>query len=114
MTLFLVVAYLILNVVANLCIRSGMSSFRPGVIGVLAYMAGTWRMYAALLCYGGSFVAYSLLLTRINLCIVYPFIIGLISLVLAGISALFLKERLTVSHIVGILLVMAGVVCLGA
>ena len=59
-------------------------------------------------------MTYSLLMTRMRLGIVYPFMMGLNAVSIAVFAAFFLGERLTASRMAGIALVVAGVWRLGA
>ena len=114
-TCALIVANVVLSVLSNVCIRVGMMSFRAGAAGgVLRHMLRTPLIYAALACYGGAFVTYSLLMTRMRLGVVYPFMMGLNAVSIAVFASCFLGERLTVRRIAGIALVVAGVWRLGA
>ena len=114
MTFALIVANVLLTVLSNVCVRTGMSSFRAGPRGVFRHMVRTRSMYVALVCYVGAFVTYSLLMSRMKLGVVYPFMMGLNAVCLAAAAACFLGERPTRGNIAGIALVIAGVWCLGA
>ena len=114
MTSALIVANVVLSVLSNVCIRLGMISFRAEMRGVLRHMMRTPLIYAALACYGGAFVTYSLLMTRMRLGVVYPFMMGLNAVSLAAFAACFLGERPTARRMAGIALVIAGVWCLGS
>ena len=114
MTCALIVANVVLSVLSNVCIRLGMMSFRAEMRGVLRHMLRAPMIYAALACYGGAFVTYSLLMTRMRLGVVYPFMMGLNAVSIAVFASCFLGERLTVRRVAGIALVVAGVWRLGA
>ena len=114
MTCALIVANVVLSVLSNVCIRFGMMSRRAEMRGVLRHMLRTPMIYAALACYGGAFVTYSLLMTRMRLGVVYPFMMGLNAVSIAVFASCFLGEQLTVRRIAGIALVVAGVWRLGA
>ena len=114
MTCALIVANVLLSVLSNVCIRFGMMSWRAEMRGVLRHMMRTPLIYAALACYGGAFVTYSLLMTRMRLGVVYPFMMGLNAVSLAAFAACFLGERPTARRMAGIALVVAGVWCLGS
>ena len=113
-TCALIVANVVLSVLSNVCIRFGMMSWRAEMRGVLRHMMRTPLIYAALACYGGAFVTYSLLMTRMRLGVVYPFMMGLNAVSIAVFASCFLGEQLTVRRIAGIALVVAGVWRLGA
>ena len=113
-TCALIVANVLLSVLSNVCIRFGMMSWRADLRGVLRHMMRTPLIYAALACYGGAFVTYSLLMTRMRLGVVYPFMMGLNAVSLAAFAACFLGERPTARRMAGIALVIAGVWCLGS
>lgn len=60
-------------------------------------------------CFGLALVAYSAVLSKINLSIAYPIMTGAGFLIVSIVSALYLKEQLSYLHVMGALLILAGV-----
>lgn len=60
-------------------------------------------------CFGLALLAYSAVLSKINLSIAYPVMTGAGFLIVFLVSALYLKEQLSHLHILGAILILAGV-----
>ena len=74
---------------------------------------GTMRLVVlgmALATYGIGFVTYALALKNLPVNLAYPVMTGFTMLCIAGASALFLQEPLTVTQILGMALIAAGAV----
>jgi multidrug transporter EmrE-like cation transporter len=112
MTVFMLVLNVVLNVLASVFIKIGMRGASGEMGGAVLHMLRAWQIYAAVACFGGGFVTYSLLLARMSLSVVYPLMMGSIA---AGISlaAVFcFGETFSLVKGVGLMLVVAGVWCL--
>jgi len=109
-TLTLVLAIL-LNAVANILMKVGMSRIgKTNGLPALAKKAmGQPVVLAGMACFVLALVAYSMVLTRLNLSVAYPIMVsmGLVVVVLA--SAFILFERITWIQVVGFVLIIAGV-----
>lgn len=60
-------------------------------------------------CFGISFVFLSAALTRTDLSLAYPFMSGLVFLLVLGISVFFFSEQVNVWRIVGIAAILGGI-----
>jgi multidrug transporter EmrE-like cation transporter len=107
MTWGYVIGTLLLNVLANLFLKHGMTSLSGG--GALLHMLRTPSIYIGAICYGGAFVTYSLALTKLPLGVVYPLITGGIAVTLAVVSIALFGESLRMTQAVGIAMVVAGI-----
>jgi drug/metabolite transporter (DMT)-like permease len=61
-------------------------------------------------CYGISFLIYTVLISRHDLSFLNPFTVGVSSILIFASAAIFFGEILTVSKIVGLSLILTGVV----
>lgn len=68
-----------------------------------------WYLFSGLVAYGFSTIFYILILSKLNLSVVYPVVFGLtiIATTLAG--SFFFKETVTPTHWVGIGLTISGI-----
>ena len=109
MTWGYVIATLLLNVLANLFLKNGMSTLAGGGKEALFHMIRTPSIYIGAVCYGAAFVTYSLALTKMHLSIVYPLITGGIAVTLALVSVTLFGETLRMGQALGIVLIVAGI-----
>lgn len=110
MTLTIILATLVLNVLANSFVKLGMSGFGGGVGGgMVMHMIRNPYMVLGVGCYGLAFVTYSALLTRLDLSVAYPLMTGCIAVTLAAVAVAFFGESLSLPQGAGILLVVAGI-----
>jgi len=59
--------------------------------------------------FGLALLAYSIVLTRLNLSIAYPVMVSMGLIIVVTVSAMFLQETISVIQIVGFILIIAGV-----
>ena len=110
MTLAIILATLVLNVLANSFVKMGMTGFAGGVGGgMVMHMIRNPYMVLGVGCYGLAFVTYSALLTRLDLSVAYPLMTGCIAVTLAAVAVAFFGESLSLPQGAGILLVVAGI-----
>lgn len=112
MTVFMLVLNLILNVLASVFIKIGMRGASGEVGGAVLHMLRTWQIYAAVACFGGGFVTYSLLLARMHLSVVYPLMMGSIAAGISFVAVFCFGETFSLAKGVGLVLVVAGAWCL--
>lgn len=62
-----------------------------------------------IMCYGCSFLLWLYIVSRMNLTIAMPLSIALVNTLVVIFSLVFLKEKINVTQIVGIFIVIAGV-----
>lgn len=62
-----------------------------------------------IMCYGCSFLLWLYIVSRMNLTIAMPLSIALVNTLVVIFSLIFLKEKINVTQIVGIFIVIAGV-----
>ena len=63
-----------------------------------------------LLCYLGSFLIYILILPKYNLTFIYPLMTSLSYIGIYLLSIFVLKETVTITGIIGSIIIMAGIV----
>lgn len=60
-------------------------------------------------CFGVSFIFLSAALTRTDLSLAYPFMAGLVFLLVLGVSVFFFSEQVNVWRIAGMAIILAGI-----
>lgn len=65
-----------------------------------------------LACYGISFLLYVVLVSRHDLSFLNPFTVGITSVLIFTSAAIFFHESITVSKVVGLIVILIGVVIL--
>lgn len=66
-------------------------------------------LIAGVVLFGLALAAYSVVLSRINLSVAYPIMTGAGFLLVFLVSGLYFKEGITAAHILGAVLILAGV-----
>ncbi|GBF35364.1 permiase [Desulfocucumis palustris] len=111
---FVLALAILLNAGANILIKIAMQKspilIEQGTVfsSLLQAVKNPWLLLGVS-CFGLALVAYSAVLSKINLSIAYPVMTGAGFLIVFIVSALYLKEQLTHQHIMGALLILAGV-----
>jgi len=67
-------------------------------------------LYLAVGFFGLNIVGYALFLQRVQLSIGYPIYVGLTGALVLGLSVFVLRESISITQAVGILLILAGIV----
>lgn len=75
---------------------------------VLRIVSNPWAV-VGVICFGVSFMFMSAALSRVDLSVAYPVMSGLVFLMVLGVSVLFFSETVTVTRVMGILLILSGV-----
>jgi multidrug transporter EmrE-like cation transporter len=107
----ILVMAIVFNALANILIKVGM--LKAGQLNnlpsLIKYMLGQPFLYAGVFSFGLALVAYSIVLSKLNLSVAYPLMVslGLIIVVLASYFAL--KETITFIQIAGFVFIIAGV-----
>lgn len=79
-------------------IANGVFSFRVGGLSFLG-----------IICYGCSFILYLGLVSKYNLSYLVPVTTGIMYVIILIASYVFFQEQITITHIIGCILVLAGV-----
>jgi multidrug transporter EmrE-like cation transporter len=90
-----------LNTVGQLLLKYGADFNDRGIINL--YLIG------GISAYGLSTISYVLLLSRLNLSVVYPALIGLSTVSITIASAAILREKIDVVNWIGVGLIIAGI-----
>lgn len=69
----------------------------------------SWKMLLGILCYGFSFLLWLYIVSKMNLTIAMPLSVALVNTLVVVESCLVLKEKITLTQGIGILIVIAGV-----
>ena len=78
------------------------------VNAVLRIVLNPWAV-AGVGCFGISFVFLSAALTRTDLSLAYPFMAGLVFLLVLAVSVLFFSEQVTLWRLAGVAAILAGI-----
>jgi small multidrug resistance pump len=107
-------ATVITNVIGTIFIKLGSSK----ISGINLSWASIWNILSnwhillGIALYAGSFPAYSYILQKMSVSVVYPIFTSLSFAGVILISVLFLKESLTLVQFAGLALVIGGIVLL--
>ena len=105
------------NIIAQLCLKSAMRGYNifSGNMGFIAKLIDIIRrplFLLSLLFYGAGFFLYSIILSKLELSKAYP-IASLAAIVaIAFISVVFLRESMSITKGVGLVLCITGIVLL--
>lgn len=78
------------------------------VNAVLRIVFNPWAV-AGVGCFGISFIFLSAALTRTDLSLAYPFMAGLVFLLVLGVSVIFFSEQVTLWRLAGMAAILAGI-----
>ena len=102
--------YVICSVSGSTFLKLGSSDSRKVLLTVpLIDMTVSSITIIGFVCYGLSFIIYTILLSKYNLSFVSPLTIGLVYIALMVTSVIIFKESLTITSIVGSGLILLGV-----
>ena len=111
---FVLVLAILFNAGANILIKIAMRKSpvlieQGAVIGSLLQAVKNPWLLIGVSFFGLALVAYSAVLSKINLSIAYPVMTGAGFLIVFLVSAFYLREQLSYMHILGGALILAGV-----
>jgi multidrug transporter EmrE-like cation transporter len=69
----------------------------------------SWLSIAGILCYGISFLLFITILPRYDLSYITPLTIGITQILLLGIAFIIFHENITITRVLGILTIVAGI-----
>jgi multidrug transporter EmrE-like cation transporter len=110
--LFLILA-MALNAAANVLLKIGVA--RIGALdepGLASRLSTNYYLLAGLVLFAVNVVFYAAALSRLQLSVAYPVMMAGGVLIVVTVSILFLRESLSVSQMIGMLLVVIGLVLL--
>lgn len=104
-------AAIICNALANILIKAGMTGANPqlSIFNLLKERCFSPSILAGIACFVLALVAYSYVLSRMNLSVAYPIMTGAGFLIIGIVSALVFKESLKLLQIVGFALICLGI-----
>jgi len=113
MTLFLLAGSAVFNASANTMMKLAFGHQKDlldngAVNAVLKIIMNPWAV-AGVGCFGISFIFLSAALTRTDLSIAYPFMAGLVFLLVLGVSVLFFSEQVNLWRIAGMAAILCGI-----
>ena len=109
--LYLTIA-LVMNAVANVLVKMG--SGHLAYIKEYGLIGGLLKNYILILgctLFAGNIVFYVLALSKLNISVAYPIAMSGGLIIITLISYFFLKEAITPLQLFGLLLILAGIVC---
>lgn len=112
MNIVLILVSVLLNCAAQLCIRKGMLLVgevgMSGLVQNLGSMLMNLWLWAAMFCYAVSILMWMVVLSKVEVSFAYPFLsIGYV--VAAVVGYYFFGESLTLTRIMGIIVICIGV-----
>jgi multidrug transporter EmrE-like cation transporter len=99
-----------LNAAANILVKVGMHGYQGG--SVLELLRDRWlspSISGGILCFVLTLVAYSYVLSRMNLSIAYPLMTGLGFIIISVASVILFKEQIGAVQMLGYGLIIFGV-----
>lgn len=105
-----IVIYLVLTVAGVAFMKLG------GNAGTLALKDGTitfgihWVSALGFVCYIGSFLLFTRIVGMYNLSYIYPIITGIVQILTLVVSAVILKEQMSIQSVIGASLIIIGIV----
>ena len=102
---------IVFNALANILIKIGMKNGEglTGLIDLIKYALGQPFLYAGVISFGLALVAYSIVLTKLNLSIAYPIMVSMGLIIVVLVSYFTLKESITLLQVAGFICIIAGV-----
>ena len=101
---------LFMNAMANILIKAGMRGFEGRLdVSALLYMSKNVYVILGLISFGGAFVGYSYVLSKMDLSVAYPIMTGAGFAIVAVVSSLWFGESFSYMKIVGITLIGIGI-----
>lgn len=113
-TIFLVIACMVLNTAAQLLMKATMNSVghfsfsAANIVPVAFKMMTTPFLFLSLVCYVASFSMWFLVLSRMDVAIAYP-LTSIAFIMTAIAAAFFFGEQLTLIRLAGIVVIIIGV-----
>lgn len=107
----ILVAAIVFNALANITIKVGMlkAEKTANMFEMMSKAMFSPTVILGIGFFGLALVAYSYVLSKVNLSIAYPIMTSLGFLIVILASVLFLKETITMAQILGFVLILAGV-----
>ncbi len=114
MMILIFAATVVLNVIGTILIKFGSSKISAISFSLASVwnILSNWHILLGIALYVGSFPAYSYILQKMSVSVVYPIFTSLSFAGVVLISVLFLKESLTLIQFAGLALVIGGIVLL--
>jgi multidrug transporter EmrE-like cation transporter len=102
---------IVLNALANILIKVGMlkAGKLESIPVLIKYALGQPFLYTGVLSFGLALVAYSIVLSKLNLSVAYPIMVSMGLIIVVLVSFFALKETITVMQIAGFIFIVAGV-----
>jgi multidrug transporter EmrE-like cation transporter len=98
------------NLVIKIAVRGRNLMLSPaGFPETLKFLVGNPLIWTGVILFALALFGYSIVLSRVNLSVAYPVMTGGGFLIVFVLSALYLREVLTVSHVGGALLILMGI-----
>ncbi len=109
-------AAVVINVIGTIFIKFGSSKIAAINLSwaSIGSIVSNWHILLGIALYAGSFPAYSYILQKMSVSVVYPIFTSLSFAGVVLISVLFLKESLNIAQFLGLALVVGGIVLLSA
>lgn len=103
----------------NMLLKAGMNKLTnidftlPGIVPTLIKMFSQWQVFLGFCLYGISSIIYLKVITGGEVTKIYPAIVSYMFILLLILGTVFLKESLTFTKILGIIIIIAGIFVAG-
>lgn len=108
---FILIAAIVFNALANILIKMGMSgeSQHEDILNMLKSKWLSLPIIGGIICFGFALVAYSYVLSRMNLSIAYPIMTSAGFMLIGIASWLIFKETITQGQVIGFVCIVFGI-----
>ena len=104
-----IIIYLICSTFGLIMIKIGTSNTSFNISSIYLGMNLSWKLLIGFLSYIISFVLWTIVISKYNLSFIYPLVTAILFILVMISSAIFLKENVTISQIIGVFVIIIGV-----
>ena len=89
--------------------KLGMTSAKFEISASIINLSINWKFIIGFLSYIASFLLWTFIISKFNLSYIYPVMTAILFVLIMIVSAIFLKETITSSQIIGVVIIIIGV-----
>lgn len=108
----LFVLYIVCSALGLLLIKAGGQDLSLGVQQGVFHLNINLKMLLGMVFYVCSFLLFTFIVPKFDLTYIYPVAAGILYVVITVVGILFLKEKLTMWQVAGLVLILLGVVAI--
>ena len=110
-TVIILIIAIVFNALANILIKVGMlkAGKLESISVLIKYALSQPFLYAGVVSFGLALVAYSIVLSKLNLSVAYPIMVSMGLIIVVLVSYFALKETINFLQITGFIFIITGV-----